>query len=56
MESIDGSVPDLAGKRLSPFSPCPFGVVDMVHELLCITEDDVVVDVGSGAGRVLIEI
>ncbi len=56
MEFIDGPVPDRVGERLSPFSPCPPGVVELVQELLCIEKDDVVVDIGSGDGRVLIEI
>eukprot|EP01084_Bolivina_argentea_P250071 418842_1 len=55
MGSINGSVPDRVGEILSPFSPCPSGVMDLVQGLLCIEEDDIVMDIGSGDGRVLIK-
>ncbi len=56
MEIISGSVPDRVGEILSPFSPCPSGVMDLAQGLLCIDEDDVVLDIGSGDGRVLVKI
>jgi SAM-dependent methyltransferase len=54
---VEGSTEDLPGRgraRLAPFDPTPQEVVDRMLSLAAIEKDDVIYDLGSGDGRVLI--
>lgn len=42
------------GPKLAPFSPTPLQVVEKMLSLAQVTRDDVVYDLGSGDGRILI--
>ena len=45
---------DLASKKIAPFVPTPQVVVDRMLEMAQIQEGDVVYDLGSGDGRIVI--
>ncbi|MGH7798759.1 MAG: SAM-dependent methyltransferase [Candidatus Binatia bacterium] len=54
---LDGSAGELTGRgpdRLAPFDPTPQEVVERMLRLAGIKKDDVIYDLGSGDGRVLI--
>jgi protein-L-isoaspartate O-methyltransferase len=50
----DGSTPARSGERLAPFVPSPIEVVDRMLQLARVAEGDVVYDLGSGDGRIVI--
>ena len=48
------SAPATTGERLAPFVPSPMDVVDRMLRLAAVGEGDVVYDMGSGDGRIVI--
>ncbi len=46
--------PSTSGERLAPFVPSPMEVVDRMLELARVGENDLVYDLGSGDGRIVI--
>jgi len=54
---VEGSTEDVPGRgrdRLAPFDPTPQQVVERMLSLAAIDKDDVIYDLGSGDGRILI--
>ena len=50
----DGSSPTRTAEKLAPFVPSPMEVVDRMLTLARVTPDDLVYDLGSGDGRIVI--
>ena len=50
----DGPAPVRTGERLAPFVPSPMDVVDRMLQIAAVGESDVVYDMGSGDGRIVI--
>ena len=50
----DGETPARPAERLAPFVPSPMDVVDRMLQIARVSEDDVVYDMGSGDGRIVI--
>ena len=50
----DASAPARTAQRLAPFVPSPMDVVDRMLQMARVTEEDVVYDLGSGDGRIVI--
>jgi protein-L-isoaspartate O-methyltransferase len=48
------SAPATTGERLAPFVPSPMDVVDRMLQLAAVGKSDVVYDMGSGDGRIVI--
>ena len=50
----DAASPARTAEKLAPFVPSPMEVVDRMLQLARVTPDDVVYDLGSGDGRIVI--
>jgi len=50
----EGSPPARPAERLAPFVPSPMDVVDRMLQIARVGQDDVVYDMGSGDGRIVI--
>lgn len=53
-EPAPNPAPSSSGDRLAPFVPSPMEVVDRMLELALVGENDLVYDLGSGDGRIVI--
>ena len=49
-----GTVAEAKGERVAPFVPTPMEIVDKMLEIAGVTSGDVVYDLGSGDGRIVL--